>query len=376
MRIAIAMDSFKGTLSAGEACSIVHRALISVLPEVEVTRRPMADGGEGTAREMLTNLGGSWVSMEVAGPLPGMRVDGGFAWFPKTNVALVEMAVVNGLPLLDKSRYNPMTASTHGTGELIRAAALKGAEKILLAVGGSATVDGGTGAAEALGWKFRDQHGQSVKACGANLGQIRIADGAHRLPLPPVEVLCDVNNPLTGERGAARVFAPQKGATPEMVEILEAGMVNLARVIHTTVQVDVEDVPGAGAAGGLAGGAMAFMNATLVSGIETFIEMNDVESALEGADWLITGEGCFDEQSLNGKVISGLSALAHAKGVKVAVLAGRIKISGQRARNFGVSLMEACAPPSIIDRVALAQARDLLREAAIRLAQCIKAGRA
>ena len=375
MRIAIAMDSFKGTLSAGEACSIVHRALISVMPDVEVVRRPMADGGEGTAREMLTNLGGSWVSMEAAGSLPGKRVDGGFVWFPQTRVALVEMAVVNGLPLLDKSQYNPLLASTHGTGELIRAAAEKGARKILLAVGGSATVDGGTGAAEALGWRFRDEKGQAVKACGGSLGQIRIADGEGRVALPPVEVMCDVNNPLTGENGAARVFAPQKGATPEMVEKLEAGLVNLARVIAASLQIDVEDVPGAGAAGGLAGGAMAFMDATLVSGIGTFIEMNNVESALDGADWLITGEGCFDEQSLNGKVISGLASLAAARGVKVAVLAGRIKISGQRARNFGVRLMEACAPATLPDRIAHGQARDLLREAAIRLAQHIKAGR-
>ena len=310
-KIVIAMDSFKGSLTAVEACAAVARGILGVRPDVEIIERPMADGGEGTARTLIAAAGGEWVEERVMGPLPEMKVDAGYAWLPTAGPrALVEMAQASGLALLTEDQLDPLQTTTYGTGELLRTAVGRGAERLWLAVGGSATVDGGVGAAMALGWTFHDRAGRNIGHGGGELERIVSITPPTQIDLPPVEVLCDVDNPLCGPRGAAAVFGPQKGATPEMVERLDSGLAHLADVVERDLGRELRDLAGAGAAGGLAAGAVAFMNATLVSGIEAMIEASKIEEDLVAADWVVTGEGRLDEQSLYGKVVSGISNLA------------------------------------------------------------------
>jgi len=368
MRIVVAMDSFKGTLTALDACKTISDAIGRVLSDATVILKPMADGGEGTARAMIEAGGGGWVGRKVMGPLPEMNVEAGFGWFTD-GTALVEMAAASGLELLTSEQLDPLRTTTYGTGQLIAAAIHYGARKILLAVGGSATVDGGVGAAAALGWKFLDAEGEAVALGGAGLGEIAKIGKPGKPIIVAVEVLCDVDNPLCGEHGAAKVYGPQKGATAEMVERLERGLAHLAHIVGVQLGTDIENVPGAGAAGGLAAGAIAFMDATIVSGIETVMRRSNLQAALNSADWVITGEGSFDRQSLHGKVVCGILKLARQSDTRVAVLAGQVKIRPQEYRNLGIETALASKPDDLPLADALKNSRELLGSAAERLAQ-------
>ena len=368
MRIVVAMDSFKGTLTAFDACKIISDAMGHVLSDATIILKPMADGGEGTARAMIEAGDGTWVAREVMGPLPERNVEAGFASFPD-GTALVEMAAASGLELLTPEQLDPLRATTYGTGQLIAAATDHGARKILLAVGGSATVDGGVGAATALGWKFLDANGGAVPLGGAGLEDIAKIERSGKFATLAVEVLCDVNNPLCGEHGAAKVYGPQKGASPEMVERLERGLAHLAHIVAEQLGTDIENVPGAGAAGGLAAGAIAFMDATIVSGIETVMGRSNLEDELRSADWVVTGEGSFDRQSLHGKVVSGVLALARRSGTRVAVLAGQVKIPPGEYRKLGIEAALGSKPGDLPLADALKNSRKLLHGAAQRLAQ-------
>jgi glycerate kinase len=341
MKVVIAMDSFKGTLKAYEACEIIGDAISEITSDVQLVIKPMADGGEGTAQAMIKAANGRWISRTVMGPLPDMEVEAGFAWFEDDGTALVEMATASGLELLSAGQMNPLKTTTYGTGQLIKAALEYGASKVLLAVGGSATVDGGLGAAMALGWKFLDHKDEPVPLGGAGLDKIEKIIRPESLGLVPVEVLCDVDNPLCGEHGAAKVYAPQKGATPEMVEQLEKGLAHLAELAREQLQREIE-VPGAGAAGGLAAGTIAFMDGIVVSGIETVMARSNLRAELESADWVITGEGCFDRQSLYGKVVSGILKMASQSHTRVAVLAGQVNISQQEYQKLGIATAISC----------------------------------
>jgi len=363
MKVIIATDSFKGTLKAYEACEIIANAIKECIPEVQLVIKPMADGGEGTASAMIAAANGRWIRQEVMGPLPKMQVEAGFAWF-EDKTALVEMASASGLELLTAEQMNPLNTTTYGTGQLIKAALEYGTRKILLAVGGSATVDGGVGAAEALGWKFLDHQGNPVPPGGAGLEKIKNIVKPKNLSLVPVEVLCDVDNPLCGEHGAARIYAPQKGATPQMVEQLEKGLAHLAELVRRQLKRDIEDVPGAGAAGGLAAGAIAFMDAVVVSGIETIIARSNLRAELESADWVITGEGSFDRQSLFGKVVSGILKLACQSHTPLAVLAGQVKIQQQEYEKTGIKVAISCRADNMPLDYALENSRSLLYSAA------------
>jgi len=263
---------------------------------------------------------------------------------------------------------NPLNTTTYGTGQLIKAALEYGASKILLAVGGSATVDGGVGAAMALGWKFLDHQDNPVLLGGAGLEKITKIIKPENLSLVPVEVLCDVDNPLCGEKGAAKVYAPQKGATPEMVEQLEKGLAHLAEFVSSQLQRDI-DVPGAGAAGGLAAGAIAFMNAVVVSGIETVMARSNLLAELESADWVITGEGSFDRQSLYGKVVSGILKMASQSHTRLAVLAGQVNIPQQEYQKIGIAAAISCREDNMSLDYALENSRALLYSAAQRFAK-------
>ena len=368
MKIVVALDKFKGSLTASRACDIVRDALLSARPELRVVSKPMADGGEGTDEVLLTTLGGVWIALPVMGPLPNMSCTTQYAWLPKEATAVIAMANASGLVLLKPEQRNPLLTTTYGTGELIHAAVERGAKHIWLAVGGSATVDGGVGAAMALGWRFLDAQGKPIGFGGGELERIARIERPDKWRIPAVEVLCDVDNPLCGEHGAARVFGPQKGATPAMVERLDAGLQHLGRLVNEQLGKDIVNVPGAGAAGGLAGGALAFMDAYLAPGIEMVIHASGLDAEIADADWVLSGEGRFDEQSLRGKVVSGIAKLAAKHGAKMAVLAGSVQVSEEVYRREGIELALSTMKPGMELNEALMRAEELLGSAALELA--------
>ncbi len=380
MKVVVAMDSFKGSLTAVRACDVVAEAIRLTVPDAVVVTKPMADGGEGTATTLMAAAGGRWIEAEVMGPLPEMRVAGGFAWLPQTRTAVVEMAVASGLPLLKPDQYNPLETTTFGAGQLIQAAIEYGAEQVLLAIGGSATVDGGVGAAMALGWRFLKCDGREIGLGGGQLSEIRQIvppspsesekpEAAGRGDLQPlasslqsIKVLCDVDNPLCGEHGAARVYGPQKGATPEMVETLDAGLAHLAGLVRSQLGLNIKDLPGAGAAGGLAAGAVAFLDGQLVCGVDEVIAQNGLREELADADWVVTGEGKFDHQSLRGKVVSGVTRAAREAGAKVAVIAGQVQLPPEVRAQAGIEAALPCMTGSMTLEYAVAHTEVLLAQ--------------
>ena len=369
MKIVVAMDSFKGSLSAVRACDIVAKAICSVLPKAEVVTRPMADGGEGTAAALMAAAGGRWVEKIVMGPLHQIEAQASFVWFEDGAKAIVEMATASGLQLLRPEQRNPLQTTTYGTGQLIKAAIDYGARRILLAVGGSATVDGGVGAAMALGWKFLTKDRQEIGFGGGELLRIdKIVPPCVGRANVTVEVLCDVDNPLCGRQGAARVYGPQKGASQQMVEILDAALCHLADLVKDQLGCDVRNLPNGGAAGGLAAGAVAFMNARLVSGIDTVMSQSRLQEAMADADWVITGEGSFDEQSLRGKVVWGVSRVAKVTNTRVGVLAGRVLLPVEKYRAAGIETALACMDSRMQLEYAISNAENLLDGAARRFA--------
>lgn len=374
MKIVVASDSFKGGCSAAEACCIIAEGIADVDPRAKVVCKPMADGGEGTAAALMASRSdGKWMTAQVQGPLPRSQVDAQWAWFQDDGLAVIEMAAASGLPLLEEKERNPLLTNTYGTGELVRAAIEHGAARILLTIGGSATVDGGTGMAAALGWIFEDQAGSSFVPTGGTLGDIaRIVPPDLLEAWPPVTVLCDVTNPLCGPLGAATVFGPQKGATPEMVKQLEAGLNNLAVRMKNDCGRDVLELPGGGAAGGLGAGAATFLNGELTPGIEVVMEASGLREALQGATWCITGEGCFDNQSLNGKVVSGVTDMAWDSGVPVVVFAGQIKVDRAAYTLRGISMVVATHAPDVPLAEVLREEREMLRYTAMHWAKYMR----
>ncbi len=363
MKVVVAMDSFKSSISAVCACKIVKDTIQSIYPELKIVSIPMADGGEGTTEAMMAARPGQWIEIQAMGPLPLMKVNAGFAFFPDTKAALVEMAKASGLELLGPGQTNPLKTTTFGTGQLIRAAADYGADKILLAVGGSATVDGGVGAAQALGWKFLDTDGNTIGFGGGQLEYIAQIIRPDELDLPDIEVLCDVDNPLCGENGAAKIFGPQKGATAEMVEQLESGLNHLAKVVRQQLGRQIHQISGSGAAGGLSAGAIAFMDAKLVRGVETIINQSRLTEEISDADWVITGEGRFDKQSLRGKVVSGVTKIALLNRVKIGVIAGKVALSKQQWQDFGIAAAIGLSDETTDLDYAIASVKSLLADA-------------
>ena len=365
MKIIVAFDSFKGSIDAHTACRVAQQAILDRQCDATVIAKPMADGGEGTARVLLDALGGTWVPTQTMGPLPDLTVSSGFGWTETTRTAMVEIAASSGLPLVPPERRNPMLTTTFGTGELIRQAIDKGAQRILLAMGGSATVDGGTGAAAALGWRFLDNKGNPLALGGQALVHLSTIVRPPLQSLPEVVALSDVQNPLLGENGAAWIFGPQKGATPEMVEILESGLARLSSIMSAQLGIDIDRQAGAGAAGGFGAGCMAFFGARLMSGIHVVMQECRLEEELAGTDWILTGEGSFDEQSLHGKVVSGIAGLAAKHHVRVAVLAGRVALNERRYREAGVDLALPLQKTGISTDEAIRDAERLLGERTI-----------
>ena len=322
--IGIAPDSFKGTLTALEAATLVEKGLKKALKRIKVRKIPMADGGEGTARTIVEATGGKMLSRTVKNPI-GRKVKAEFGLSGDGKTAVIEMAAASGLALLKLGQRNPMKTSTYGTGELIRAALDLKVKKILIGIGGSATNDGGTGMARALGVKFLDKKGRVIPEGGGPLKDLASIDMSgldKRIKKVKVEVACDVDNPLTGPKGAAKVYGPQKGASPAMIKKLDANLKLLAKIVKRDVGVAILRVPGSGAAGGLGGGLMAFLGGELRPGIDIVIDSVKLEKKLKGCDLVIAGEGRMDGQTVYGKTPAGVAKTAKKLGIPVIALCG------------------------------------------------------
>jgi len=361
MKIIVSTDSFKGSLSAQKACDIISDVIAAHMPYVLIIKKPMADGGEGTAKALLACRDGQWFRQRTMGPLPQMQTEAGFAWFDDTRTALVEMAVASGITLLSQDQLNPLKTTTYGTGMLVKAALEKNPDELLLAIGGSATVDAGVGAAMALGWRFLDQNDTPVGLGGGEIEKIKDIIPPSKKIGCKVKVLSDVDNLFYGPNGAAEVFGPQKGACPEMVKRLDDANLKLSDLIKTRLGVDVSKIPGGGAAGGLGAGAVAFMNAEIVSGIDTIIDASNLKEEMLDADWIITGEGKFDSQSLQGKVISGILRSAWQTETKIAVIAGDVQLRRPRYANLGIVDMIALKREDMTTEYAMRNCEKLLK---------------
>ena len=328
-KIVIASDSFKGSLSSAEVAACGERAVHRLFPDCEVVQLPVADGGEGTVETLTAALGGQSVATVVHDPL-GRIITAHYGWIAQTQTAIIEMAAASGLPLLQPAERNPWLTSTYGTGELIRDALKRGCRKFLIAIGGSATNDGGMGLLQALGFRFLDAEGQELPGRGGSLQKIQQIDctGAiATLKSCQFTVACDVTNPFYGTEGAAYVFAPQKGADAAMVEALDQGLRHFAQLIHTTQGITIDHLPGAGAAGGLGGGLVAFLQARLTPGIEMVLDALQFDRQIAGADLIITGEGKLDAQTCMGKTALGVLRRAQRQNIPVVALGGAVEAS-------------------------------------------------
>jgi glycerate 2-kinase len=326
MKIVIAPDSFKDSLSAQDVARAIASGLSEVWPAAELVQCPMADGGEGTIEAILAACDGQWMSAHVSGPL-GEAVDAQWGWLEQSRTAIIEMAMASGLQLLTLEQRDACITSTQGTGELIRAALDAGAQRIILAIGGSATNDAGSGMLAGLGARFLDAQGQAVAPGGLALAQVqRIElDGLDaRLRDVRFEVAADVDNPLCGLNGASHIFGPQKGASPQQVLELDAALGHFADQSALVLGQDLRDSPGCGAAGGMGFAAKAYLHATFRPGVEVVADLVGLADALVDADLVITGEGRFDAQTLRGKTPFGVARIARRQQVPVIVLAGTL----------------------------------------------------
>jgi glycerate kinase len=373
LKIVIAPDSFKGSLSATAAAEAAGRGVLRARPDAQTVIVPLADGGEGTVEALVRATGGRILPAAATDPL-GKRIESFFGVLGDGETAVVEMAAASGLPLVPEGKRNPMNTTSYGTGELIRAALNAGCSKLILGLGGSATNDGGVGMVQALGGIFKDSAGREIGRGGKELSRICLIDLSRldpRLAKTKIIAASDVQNPLTGKTGASYIFGPQKGATAKMVEELDAGLKNLAEAIRRNLGIDVENQPGAGAAGGMGAACMAFLGAELRLGIDILLDATAFENKLQGAGLIITGEGRIDSQTLDGKTVSGVLRLARKAGVPVIALCGGVGPGGYDLLESGVCAVLSIANRPMTLAEAQAGAEELLERAAeqaIRLA--------
>ena len=378
MKIVIAPDSFKGSLRSPEVCTAIEEGIRSVMPDAEIIPVPMADGGEGTVEAAVISTGGHFEEVIAAGPL-GTPVNACYGLPGGRPCAIMEMASAGGIELLTAEQLNPLKTSTYGAGEIIRAILRKGIQEIIIGIGGSATVDGGAGMAQALGFRFFDADGGELPQGigGGELCRISRIDCSTVEPLLKtcrIKVACDVTNPLLGANGAARVFGPQKGANPEMVELLERNLASYAEVLKQAGLCSGCDNPGDGAAGGLGFALRVLTKAQMVSGAGLMIKITGLESHLQGADLLITGEGCSDSQTVNGKLCAVVAEAAKKAGVPAVLLSGAV-LGG--AETFGGLFAGAfsIAPGPCTLREAISATRRNLFSASANIAGLYKAAR-
>ncbi|HKY50631.1 MAG TPA: glycerate kinase, partial [Candidatus Limnocylindria bacterium] len=367
-RVVIAPQSFKGSADAVAVASAIARGIRRVWPRADCVELPLADGGEGTTAALVRATGGEMRTARVHDPL-GREIDAHWGVLGDRVTAVVEMAAASGLPLLRDDERDPRIASTRGTGELILAAAASGAQRIVIGIGGSATNDGGAGMARAFGYRFIDAEGRDLPEGGAALARLARVEGQTdpRLVRPAIDVACDVRNPLLGPEGATAVYGPQKGATPEIQRELEAALTQYADVVERFVGRDVRSVPGAGAAGGLGAGLIAFLDARLVSGSALVLDAVHFEKRLVGADLVVTGEGRIDGQSVYGKLTHAVTVAARRRGVPVVAVAGIVGPGHEAMRDAGIEAIETLAESGADRDAAMRDALPRIEDAAERL---------
>ena len=326
MKIVLAPDSFKESMTAKETCEAIERGLKKVIPNLECVSVPMADGGEGTTQSLVDATNGEFYTIEVTGPL-GERREARFGLLGDRKTAILEMAAASGLELVPREKRDATITTTFGTGELIKGALDKNVETILIGIGGSATNDGGAGMVQALGGKLLDKDGKEIGFGGgalSKLEKIDISNLDERLKNVKIIVACDVQNPLTGVTGASHIFGKQKGANEEQRDLLDNNLKHYAEIIRRDLKKDVENIPGAGAAGGLGAGLMAFLSAELRKGVDIVVEYSKLEEKVQGADLVITGEGSIDGQTRFGKTPYGVAKTAQKYEIPVIALAGNV----------------------------------------------------
>ncbi|MFZ5631355.1 MAG: glycerate kinase [Bacillota bacterium] len=376
MKVLVAVDSFKGSLSSLEAAKAITAGIHRVFPEATVLAVPMADGGEGTVQALVAATGGETITVTVTGPL-GTPVNAEFGLLPE-GAAVLEMAAASGLTLVPEDRRDPMITTTYGTGELIRAALDRGATRIVIGIGGSATNDCGAGMAQALGVRLLDAGGRELGRGGGQLGRLNKIDMSGldpRIKKVRIQVACDVQNPLCGPAGASAVYGPQKGATPEMVKELDANLRHFAGQIKKQLGIDVAGIPGSGAAGGLGAGLIAFTGAELKPGIQLVLDAIDIDSLMGQVDLVITGEGRIDSQSAYGKVAAGVAARAARYNLPVIAIAGSIGPGMESLYKMGISSVVTIVNGPISLQEAMDRAVELTADAAERTFKLLKTGR-
>ncbi len=376
MKIVLAPNAFKGSMSAMQAALAMEEGVRAAIPAADICKVPVADGGDGLADVLIEALNGEARVFRVRGPLRA-PVDAPLCHVAELELAAVEMAVASGLALLAPDQRDPTATTSYGTGELIRGALDLGARRIVVGIGGSATTDGGIGMAAALGARFLDADGEPVAPVGGALAQI------HRIDLSGLdarvadvrfEAICDVDNPLVGPQGAAAVYGPQKGATPTQVEALDAGLAHLADRIAADLGLAVRDLPGAGAAGGLGAGLHAFLGAELRRGVDLVLDLVDLDGQLEGADLVLTAEGQIDFQTAFGKAPAGVAERAKARGIPCIAIAGGIGERIEALHALGIdAVFSLCPGPTTLEQ-AMAQGPRLLAATTEQVVRCHLSG--
>lgn len=338
MKVVVAIDSFKGSLSSTEAGNAAKSGIFAARPDAVVIVKPLADGGEGTTDSLIDGLGGEKIYLTVTGPL-GKKVPAYYGHLKEGGTAIMEMAMAAGIALVDNDKKNPLKATTYGVGEMIIDAVERGCRDFIIGIGGSATNDGGIGMLQALGYRFLDENGQDVGEGGqalSNVASIQRSGVYDKLKECQFRVACDVNNPLCGINGATYIYGPQKGVTDEMKESLDQGMAHFAKVTADTFGKDNSDTKGAGAAGGLGFAFLSYLNAQLVPGVNLILDAVELEEELKDADVVITGEGRLDYQTAMGKAPVGVAKLAKKYGAKVIAFAGSVTKEAEACHKAGI----------------------------------------
>jgi glycerate kinase len=369
MKILLAPDSFKGSATSSEVVSAMEEGIKRIIPDVEIMKAPLSDGGEGMSMILTEKLNGIIKRVEVTGPL-SEKIKSYYGLIEDGNTAVMDVASVIGLPLVPKEKRNPLLTNTEGVGELICEILKENVEKVIIGLGGSSTVDGGTGLAHRLGIIFYSNEKKLERMSGGVLNEITRIDISNLHPkVKSTRFIgaCDVSNPLLGENGAAKVYGPQKGATPEQVMFLENGLTNLSKKIKECIGKNVSEIKGAGAAGGLGAGLVAFLDAELWSGIELVMEKLGVERMIKYADIIFTGEGKFDNQTLSGKAVNGILKLALKYNKSVLLIAGIIDPYLKKSDIKGISGMESLVSKNISEKEAMQNTRKLISDASEKL---------
>lgn len=376
VQIIVAPDSFKGSMSAVDVANAMEKGILSVFTDAQVIKLPIADGGEGTTETLVSATGGHFMKTEVMGPL-GNAVEAVWGILGDGKTAVLEMAAASGLTLITKEERNPQITTTYGTGQLIKAALDQGIRKLIIGIGGSATNDGGSGMARALGVKFLDSEGQELPHGGAALGRLAKIDISQidkRLDETTILVASDVDNPLCGPKGASAVYGPQKGATPIMVEELDQALKNYALLAEQTVAKDVLVRPGAGAAGGLGAGLMLFTPAQLRPGVQLVLEVTGFEEKVKLADFVITGEGRTDFQTAHGKAPVGVAQAAQKYNVPTLCISGGLGTGAEDVYTKGIEGLMSIVPQPMDLEECINFAEKLIQEATIRLCRILRVG--